>query len=238
MANRDTRKDIDTDAYRSFALEPPVMTVLSDEPASTEAAIYECFNLSANLGPVYDILRHPNTETPLSVAIYGDWGTGKTTAMRWRETLLTEWNPHGVQSKDDQLLGKKVRPVWFYPWKYNDKQDVWRGLVAEVILASTNLGQPTKGRIESAVKRFGMFLGRSFVHAMDAVSVSALGVKLETKPSEIAKGISDLAHPEKAYLNQFENSLQSWVSETITKANERMVVFIDDLDRCMPEVAL
>ena len=43
--------------------------------------------------------------------------------------------------------------------------------------------------------------------------------------------------PESAYLNAFEGALETWVAKTLGE-NERMVVFIDDLDRCMPEVGL
>ncbi len=54
---------------------------------------------------------------------------------------------------------------------------------------------------------------------------------------EILAEYQEAAHPEKAYLNEFESSLETWVKNTLGK-NERMVIFIDDLDRCMPEIAL
>lgn len=59
---------------------------------SPDDAHRDSFNLSYLLGPVYDILRHPKTKTPMAIAIYGDWGTGKTTAMRWLHGLLETWN--------------------------------------------------------------------------------------------------------------------------------------------------
>jgi len=47
------------------------------------------------MGPVFDILRHHDTRTPLSVGIYGDWGSGKTTAMHWLKHHLDQWNAEG-----------------------------------------------------------------------------------------------------------------------------------------------
>ena len=29
--------------------------------------------------------------------------------------------------------------MWFYPWKYHKKEDVWRGLVSEVIIESIDI---------------------------------------------------------------------------------------------------
>src|SRR5690606_8577689 len=119
-----TAEEIDRD---KLALEPPRMTVLSDQPLRSADAHLDALTLAVKLGPVYDILRHPDTRTPLAIAVYGDWGTGKTSAMRWLEGLLLEWNEHGEHGKGGSR-GKVVRPVWFYPWKYHDKDDVWRGL--------------------------------------------------------------------------------------------------------------
>ncbi|MEM9492057.1 MAG: P-loop NTPase fold protein, partial [Myxococcota bacterium] len=196
--------------------------------------------LASKLGPVYDILRHPDTQTPLSIAIYGDWGTGKTSAMRWLEGMLEKWNEDGPHS-DDSSLGRSVRPVWFYPWKYHNQDEVWRGLIAEVILASIDIRGSTIERIKTAVKRFGMFLGRSFLFALSSIKLSSTAVSAGINASalqEIYEDYQRTAHPEAGYLNEFETTLSRWIKDTISDADERMVVFIDDLDRCLPEVAL
>jgi hypothetical protein len=227
-----TEEEIDRD---KLALEPPRMTVLSDQPLRSADAHLDALTLAVKLGPVYDILRHPDTQTPLAIAVYGDWGTGKTSAMRWLEGLLIEWNTRGDRGKGG-ARGKVVRPVWFYPWKYHDKDDVWRGLIAEVILASIEARGATLGRIKKAVKEFGMFLGRSFLHALSSIPLTT--AVDASSLQDIYEDYRRTVHPETNYLNEFESTLMAWVEETITDADERMVIFIDDLDRCLPEVAL
>lgn len=216
-----------------LALAPPRMTILSDRPLRAAEAHRDSLDLAVKLGPIYDILRHPDTRTPLAVAIYGDWGSGKTSAMKWLEGLLREWNQRGEHGADPGDA-RVVRPVWFYPWKYDDKDDVWRGLIAEVILASLDVREATEGRVRKALKEFGAFLGRSFLHVLRRMKVVE-GVELL---DDIAREYEATGHPESAYLNEFETTLRTWVRETISNQNERMVIFIDDLDRCMPEVAL
>ena len=111
-------------------LEPPRLSVLSDETISTDDLGADHFDLGLRVGPIYDIVRHPDTRTPMTIAIYGDWGAGKTSAMKWLEGHLGRWNKHSRAKK-----GITVRTAWFYPWKYQTREDVWRGLVAEVIIA-------------------------------------------------------------------------------------------------------
>jgi len=227
--------------HTEFASTPPAMTVLSDQALSHKEAYLEGFDLSYRVGPVYDILRHPETRTPMAIAIYGTWGTGKTSAMKWLHGLLDVWNEKGKDEEKDKV---RVWPVWFYPWKYHTKEDVWRGLVAEVIIESISVSKPTIGKVTKAAKQFGIFLGRSFVHVLAGLELEGKvpaggpGAKLSLAGiKEVLEEYREAAHPEAGYLNEFETSLREWVNETLGK-NERMVIFIDDLDRCMPEVAL
>lgn len=224
--------------HREFALREPELTVLTDHPLEREAGAGDTFNLRYRVGPVLDILRYPGTQTPMAILISGDWGTGKTSAMRWLEGLLDIWNK---EASEGQV---KVWPVWFYPWKYDNKQDVWRGLIAEVIIRAIDVKELTWEKAKKAAKQFGLFLGKSFLHALASVRFKA------KVPGEVAEAEVDLAgikemvseyqqaaHPEKAYLNEFEDSLKGWIKSTLGD-DERMVIFIDDLDRCMPEIAL
>ena len=78
---------------KDFALREPVLSILSDHPLEKEIAEdADNFNLRYWVGPVYDIIRHENTNLPMTIALYGGWGTGKTTAMKWLHGLLDKWN--------------------------------------------------------------------------------------------------------------------------------------------------
>ena len=239
MSDRETRKK----RHHETALKPPALSILSDLPLDQEEAHRDTFELDFRLGPVYDILRHPNTKLPMAVAIHGDWGSGKTSAMRWLDARLAIWNKEG--EANDKI---SVKTVWFYPWKYHCKEDVWRGLISEVIIKSINVDGATFKDVTNAAKRFGAFLGRSFVHALANIKLKA-GVKTPDGTATVDGELSlsaikqildeyrEVNHPEKAFLNEFEATLKSWLQQTLG-AKERMVIFIDDLDRCLPDVTL
>ncbi len=228
----DARKDL----YDRLALEPPRITALADAPLAAGEAYRDSFNLAYWLGPVYDILRHPRTRTPLAVALYGSWGAGKTTAMRWLEGLLERWN-----RLPPQQAAVRLRTVWFLPWKYQSREDVWRGLIAEVILKCLDLGEADARTVAKAARQLGLFLGRSFLHVLAGFKVKgAAGAEAEAGLGgleKIPEAWERYVHPEKAYLNEFEATLKSWIRDTLGP-NDRLLVFIDDLDRCLPEVAL
>ena len=231
-----------------LTLVPPQMTILSDHHFRSEGD--DLLNLESKLSVVLDILRHRETRCPVTVAIYGDWGSGKTSAMHWLETQLGEWNRLKREARGNH---PRVYPIWFDPWKYHSREAVWRGIIAEVILSLFRVsqldGHNFRIRITEAAKKFGAFLGKSFLHAL-------VNTELRIKPEsmgtiagpevkfsgEMFRDIYDefekTNHPEKAHLNQFEETLRQWVTGCLNSEDERVVLFIDDLDRCLPEVTL
>jgi KAP family P-loop domain len=261
-----------------FAHQPPLITILSDHASqdrSEEKMAHDAIatqadrdqlNLETRLASTFDILRHKNTRCPLAVAVYGDWGTGKTSAMRWLETRLNEWNSLPAPKRKGH---PRAYPVWFDPWRYHSKEEVWRGIIAEVILALIHVGHLNQEnilpRMVQAVKKFGGFLGRSFIHAVANMEFEAGGkgkvpglaeaeVKFAAKGEmfrDIWEEYDKAAHPHKAHLNQFEETLRTWVTDFlgpqaaseakpsgVLREPARLVLFIDDLDRCLPEVTL
>jgi hypothetical protein len=236
-----------TPSAETLAVIPPVMTILSDHPILRDASELanstdredDAFELDSRLGAVYDIIRHKNTRAPLAVGIFGDWGTGKSSAMRWLANQLDTWSKDGVERKGHC----RCRTVWFEPWKYQTRDEVWRGLIAEVVINSIDPKKATVATVVSAAKKFGGALGRWFIHAVSSLEVSGgvpgvgeASVNLEAL-AKIAEDYKQTTHPEKAYLNEFESTLKAWVKDSLAK-DERMVLFIDDLDRCLPAVVL
>jgi len=222
--------------FDEFVKRAPELTVLSDHPLTgeeiEESFPDDPFNFRYKLGPAFDILRHPDTKTPAAILISGGWGTGKTSAMKWLECLLDKWNKEAGR---DNI---KVRPVWFYPWKYDNKEDVRRGLIASVILNAIDPEKATWKTTRTAFKLAVKFVGKTALDLCSSKKISIGGFEVDAKGiKRIIKNYREAAHPELSYLHPFESVLERWVRDSLGK-NQRMVIFIDDLDRCMPEIAL
>ena len=223
-------------AAQSRLLQEPLLTLVPDSAIPTNDLDADNFDLSLRMGPVYEIVRHPETETPLSVAIYGGWGTGKTSAMKWLEGRLDEWND-GKPNKDSKKRPTiKLNTAWFYPWKYQSREDVWRGLIAEVIVACLDHSDLDATKLLAETKDLVQFLGKSLFSVLTAAKIK-YGVGEFSVPKELADIAEEYIAPQSAYLNEFETVFQAWVEKSLGK-NERLVVFIDDLDRCQPQIAL
>ncbi len=187
-------------------LEPPWLTIAPDQPISAATPEADGFDLGLRIGPIYDILRHPETRTPMAAAIYGDWGAGKTSAMRWLEGRLKIWNEEG--QAEHKIT---VHTAWFYPWKYQSQEDVWRGLVAQVIIACLDTTNADAKAYIEAAKDLGAFLGNAFIDLISSVKLSA-GLAGTAKATadlknlqEIKENAKQFVHPESAYINAFEH---------------------------------
>lgn len=152
-------------------------------------------------------------QTPMSIAIQGDWGTGKTSMI------------HMLQ---DQLEKGKAQTqcVYFNTWQYSQfdaKGDLYVSFVNALVLKCGIAGQKTKEVLNLIQKIGTQFLYNAFENKT--------GVDVETLIEKQKERILSV--------EKLKDKFAELVAATLTASGkDRMVIFIDDLDRLQPETAV
>jgi hypothetical protein len=88
-------------------------------PAASPRAVEDRLNFSTLVTPLVALIATRTTDSPpLTVGVFGEWGTGKTCFLRLVEK--------GLQQNE-------IPSVWFNAWRYGNEEHVWVALLQRVI---------------------------------------------------------------------------------------------------------
>ncbi len=190
------------------------------------------------------LIADPETRTPLTIGISGKWGSGKTTLLRRVKVLLDRRDgknrPFFANEGETAKDFRTCKTVWFDAWKYNDESELLVALVRVILntMGRGNLGEQLWSEIlDKTAPRYDVLA--TFVN-MFKVKFGGLEIGLDLNKyktdTEFYKHTAFFDH----FNSAFEELLARWVhgKGDFAKIDEKkgaLVVFIDDLDRCLPE---
>lgn len=177
-------------------------TYLTDNPISTKSEDH--FDRWSFAERIAHTIGRREDSGGLVIAIYGEWGDGKTSTLNLMEKAL--------KSYEDIVVTR------FNPWYFQSESILVSGFFNH--LADTiEKSMPTLGeKIIGFVKTYGGML------ATVATSVTLGGVPVSISPGAVydaASGVSDLGLGE----------LQKRIEGILAKSEKRIVVLVDDIDR-------
>jgi len=207
----------------------------NDSPADRS----ELFGFSVYAETFAKLIADRANKTPLTVAINGEWGSGKTSLMcAIRDTL------QGISKDVDHAGGddvfRRCRTVWFNAWKYSSKDAILVALVEEIVAQLMSEGFPRQ-RLDHMRQDGGKLDWSRISNAMDDL----VHASDTTDLTGILKSDSGLLR-NLPLLREFERFLDRLIGWSITgrarthtddafdDAEGVLVFFIDDLDRCQP----
>lgn len=240
---------------------PTSPSLLNDLPAHQDALDFDPY-----VETLADIVSSPKTSTPLTVGVFGSWGSGKPSLLRM------------IQGK----LPETSTSLWFDAWKYDKQEALWRALLLRVLaelreairrgrsadiqkdlseledLESSlyrTVDREEMGRVQIDWGQLGTGAGQGVVQvALSLVPggkvfsdlVQGLkGEQAESAVDALAAAIRreriQVHIDQVQFLEQFQGRFKDLVKKYVIGRGEgegRLVVFVDDLDRCLPEKAV
>jgi ABC-type dipeptide/oligopeptide/nickel transport system ATPase subunit len=182
---------------------------------------------------------------PHVLGIHGEWGSGKTSFMRQVQSSLGGRMPSDasvdaaltpLSAAERAKMQKQVVTIWFDAWRYQNEATPIVALLHEMRRQMANLPS-----VIAKFKKLGTIATASL---LDGLSDAAKLIGIEGMPNveKIEKRAEkwEQEHYSSA-LNT--NSIREHLQQTIEcllpdKENARVIIFIDDLDRCNPKAAM
>ncbi|KAF0106945.1 MAG: hypothetical protein FD146_2055 [Anaerolineaceae bacterium] len=226
--------------------------ILNDLPSENDALEFKPY-----VNTLADIIS--TASTPLTIGIFGTWGSGKTSLMK--------------MIKNDLKRKQKFSISWFDAWKYDKEDTLWRAFLLSA-LSSLRESESKDSQAEdlsylesmlyrsieiekaggvtidllklgSKVAQGTVQLGLSFIPGMAALS-KIVDELQNLGTANVSEGALDAIRQEQSkvhieqvrFLEQFQDKFKILVEQHVTIPGKRLVVFVDDLDRCLPEKAI
>lgn len=194
------------------------------------------------------LMADKTTRTPLTIGVSGAWGSGKTTLLQRAKKMLDEAGDLSdarkiafVNGSDNpQQQFRPCKTVWFDAWKYSNEDQLLAALIRVILatMASGGLGDKFWSKVldKSYPRRDVIATFLSFF----SFKVDETGVEFDLNKFKTESPFAQNT----AFFDFFDDALDEllarWVHDTgdpkkIDESQGALVIFIDDLDRCLPE---
>jgi len=186
----------------------------------------DCFNTMPKGKMIIDFLKYMSEQSKQKVkmiALYGEWGSGKTSLMQWIERSL--------------ILDDKYKTVFFESWQHESDSNIALSLMD--VISATNENIEQKDMRNHLYKSLGAIVkgvGKSLtVDIFPGIKFN--GEKLIQEVENYNKILDETTFYEK--ICEFKKAYQELEDSILGKNNDKqLIVFIDDLDRCEHENVL
>lgn len=182
--------------------------------------------------------------SPATIGVYGDWGSGKSSLMKMVKKSLD--------------ADKNTLTVEFNGWLfegYEDAKTALCGTILDEMRTHETLFAKGKEKIKALLKKVdgGKLLSKGVKYGLDFLLTSGIGTVTELtltgiisavkqKAGDVSedeiKKVIDAFKKEETKRTEIKNFRKTFKEVFEDCKGERLVVFIDELDRCTPDTVL
>ncbi|APT85272.1 KAP family P-loop NTPase fold protein [Corynebacterium aquilae] len=191
-------------------------------------------------------------ETPMTVAIQGDWGSGKTSLMNMVRELLDSGETQPPNQRPETPAA--VKTMFFNTWQYS-QFDMGDNLILALIsqfidhispeTPGAQQGQKLKKTLAKIARTLGVGVATEAASVIPLLPllVKAVDGGIDAYANTLSsEELSEQARSElqgnTKILSELREELRELVATSLAGRYERLVVFIDDLDRLEPARAV
>lgn len=192
--------------------------------------------------------------SPSTIGLYGDWGSGKSSLMKLAQKKIEEKNTEIGDEKDSI----KTLCIEFNGWLfegYEDTKTSLCGVILDALADEKRFSKEITDYAKTLIKKidFNKILGKSIKYGLDFFLTGGIGaltdLTLSSVLSTIKTNVSEVqAKDLEEILNKFKKddktrteikNFREEFKQLLQKSNvENVVVFIHELDRCLPDTVL
>jgi len=241
------------------------LSLLSDQPADEDQ-----LNFAPYARTLAEVIADGSVQTPLTIGVFGSWGSGKTSLMAMIKRRLDALRREGRRSGQEVTCPHLT--VWFNAWLYGQEQALWRALILHVLaeVRRARGGDPAaRAELDRLVEQIGRaagpaYLGSLSITAADLLREEGSGsarITLALQPGldllesvvqaraegelaavvalrgQVRQTTAALEQARVEALERFREGFKALVARHVVPYGY-LVVFVDDLDRCLPERAV
>ncbi len=211
---------------KNVTLREAPLRFTSNLTAGDEARKSDTLNLLPYAEALSDFIH--DCESPMTIGIQGDWGIGRTSLMN-----MLRGSVHGEQSGLLDASICKVISLDSWPYSQFDQDD---NMVVACLYAMTqHLGRALDneaGIDKTALEARLEAANRKLVIVMEHIRLLVQG---RNGSSKAGKSYIDISGEMLMFKGEFERLVSLW---TQSRKDRRVVIFVDDLDRIRPMMAL
>jgi formylglycine-generating enzyme required for sulfatase activity len=236
-----------TSASESNGKDHVKMVAVPDVFADVDRIGYQ-----VHIEALVEMIRAVESKGSFTIGVYGQWGQGKTSMLRQIKNTLDDEQ----QNRPDKIL-----TVWFNPWQFSSDEHLIIPFFHTLIASLKKLDEKLKEKdiAEEFCKKVNSFF-RKLVRVPIALAYGLEGeikvpLMLKAKFS-FQKAIDEQRRAEseidqekakeegaddREFIEKYESLYYNLLQDLQIAAEEfdtKIVIFIDDLDRCLPEKAV